>query len=199
MRKPQKCVSWPAVCYVLENKSRDFLCHSRLATGKINLFYLPYCDFQPNIPEAATFSLQCQVQSPRTNFLHKLSLQVQRSQNASETLKKLHLALTSQDTKKFGAVTHFTTAEIQYAANTMANLQHNILHDADLPVIANITNAILRSSTKEIHNDVSENKMAQGVSNASNIILDSIDNMLNKIKLNCKGKLIETLTYHTCA
>jgi hypothetical protein len=107
--------------------------------------------------------------------LHKLSSQVERNQNTANALTTLQFALTSQDTKKFGSITHLTPAEIQYAANTLAKLQHNILHDSHLPVIANITNAILR------------NNMTL-VTNASNIILDSIDHMLNKIELGSKGK-----------
>lgn len=130
--------------------------------------------------------------SLRASFLHKLSSQVERNQNATKTLNKLQFALTSQDTRKFGNVTHFTPAEIQYAATTLANLQHSILHDSDLPIIANITDAILKSSVNETDSNVDENNMAHGMTNASNIILESVDHMLNKIKLDYKGKLTET-------
>jgi hypothetical protein len=128
------------------------------------------------------------VPSPRASFLHELSLQIQRNQNTANTLTMLQFALTSQNTKKFGSITHLTPAEIQYAANTLAKLQHNILHDSDLPVIANITNAILRSSLNKTNNTIARNNMAVVVTNANNIILDSMDHILNKIELNSKGK-----------
>jgi hypothetical protein len=137
------------------------------------------------------------VPSPRASFLHKLSLQVERNQNATNTLTKLQFALTSQDTKKFGSITHLTPAEIQYAANTLASLQHNILHDSDLPIIANITSAILSSSMNKTDNTAVKNKMALAVTNASNIILDSIDHMLNKIELHYKGELTAKVR-HVC-
>ncbi|PNF25655.1 hypothetical protein B7P43_G00635 [Cryptotermes secundus] len=129
---------------------------------------------------------QCEVPSPRASFLHKLSLQVEQNQNAANALTQLQFALTSQDTKKFGSITHLTPAEIQYAANTLASLRHSILHDSDLPTIANITDAILKSSLNKTNNTIVENKMALVVTNASNIILDSIDHMLNKVELNYK-------------
>lgn len=126
--------------------------------------------------------------SPRASFLHKLSSQVERNQNTANALTTLQFALTSRDTKKFGSITHLTPAEIQYAANTLAKLQHNILLDSDLPVIANITNAILRSSLNKTNYTIVRNNMALVVTNASNIILDSIDHMLNKVELDSKGK-----------
>ncbi|XP_021939307.1 adhesion G-protein coupled receptor G2-like isoform X2 [Zootermopsis nevadensis] len=129
---------------------------------------------------------KCEVPSLRASFLHNLSLQAERNQDATKTLKKLQFALTSQDTRKFGNVTHFTPAEIQYAANTLANLKHRILYDSDLPVIANITDALLRLSVNETDINFEENNMTHKVTNASNIILDSVDHMLNKIKLNYK-------------
>lgn len=128
--------------------------------------------------------------SLRARFLHELSLQ--RNKNATESLKNLQFALTSQDTRKFGNITHFTPAEIQYAANTLENLQHSILHDSDLPIIATITDAILRASVNKRENNAVENNMAQGVINASNIILDSVDHILNNVKLDYKGKLNES-------
>lgn len=133
--------------------------------------------------------------SPRASFLHKLSLQVERNQNAANALTTLQFALTSQDTKKFGSITHLTPAEIQYAANTLASLRHNILHDSDLPTIANITDAILKSSLNKTNNTIVENKMTLVVTNASNIILDSIDHMLNKVELDYKGELTAKAKY----
>jgi len=41
--------------------------------------------------------------------------------------------------------------------------------------------------------NVVEKKMTHRVSNASNVILDSIDHMLNNVKLNYTGKLMESL------
>lgn len=125
----------------------------------------------------------------RTSVLHKLSFQ--RKDNATKTLTKLLFALTSQDT-------HFTPAEIHYTANTLANLQHNILHGSDLPIIANITDAILKTSVTTTDNNVVEKKMMDRVSNASNVILDSIDHILNNVKLNYTGKLMESLAWHVC-
>lgn len=142
--------------------------------------------------------LQCEEPTLRTSFLHKLSFEVERKENATKTLTELLFALTSQDTKMFGNVTHFTPAEIHYTANTLASLQHNILHGSDLPIIANITDAILRTSVTTTDSNVVEKKMTHGVSNASNIILDSIDHMLNNVKLNYKGKTTESLTWHVC-
>ena len=40
--------------------------------------------------------------------------------------------------------------------------------------------------------------MTHRVSNASNVILDSIDHMLNNVKLNYTGKLTESLAWHVC-
>jgi len=45
-------------------------------------------------------------------------------------------------------------------------------------------------------NNVVEKKMTHRVSNASNVILDSIDHMLNNVKLNYTGKLTESLAWH---
>jgi hypothetical protein len=111
---------------------------------------------------------------------------------------KLLFALTSQNTSMFGNIPHFTPAEIQYTANTLASLQHNILHGSDLPIIANITDAILRSSVTKPENNMVEKKMMHRVSNASNVILDSVDHMLNNVKLNNKGKRTECLAWHVC-
>jgi len=133
--------------------------------------------------------LQCEEPTRRTSVLHKLSFQ--RKENATKTLTKLLFALTSQDT-------HFTPAEIHYTANTLASLQHNILHGSDLPIIANITDAILKTSVTTTDNNVDEKKMTHRVSNASNVILDSIDHMLNNVKLNYTGKLTESLAWHVC-
>jgi hypothetical protein len=130
--------------------------------------------------------LQCEEPTRRASILHKLSFQ--RNENATKTLTKLLFALTSQDT-------YFTPAEIYYTANTLASLQHNILHGSDLPIIANITDAILKTSVITTENNVIE-KMTHRVSNASNIILDSIDHMLNNVKLNYTGKLTESLAWH---
>jgi len=47
-------------------------------------------------------------------------------------------------------------------------------------------------------NNVAEKKMTHRVSNASNVILDSIDHMLNNVKLNYTGKLTESLAWHVC-
>lgn len=49
----------------------------------------------------------------------------------------------------------------------------------------------------ETDSNVDENNLAHVVMNASNIILDAVDHMLSKIKLDRKGKLIETLACHT--
>jgi hypothetical protein len=123
---------------------------------------------------------------------------VEREENATKILTELLSALTTQDTTKFGSVTHFTPAEFQYTANTLASLQHNILHASDLPIIANITDAILRKSVTTTDNNVVEKNMTHIVYNASNVILDSIDHMLNNVKLNYKGKTTESLTWHVC-
>lgn len=133
--------------------------------------------------------MQCEEPTQRASVLHKLSFQ--RKENATKTLTKLLFALTSQDT-------HFTPAEIHYTANTLASLQHNILHGSDLPIIANITDAILKTSVTTTHSNVVEKKMTHRVSNASNVILDSIDHMLNNVKLNYTGKLAESLAWHVC-
>jgi hypothetical protein len=138
--------------------------------------------------------LQCEEPTLRASFLHNLSSQVERNGNATEILTELLSALTSQDTRKFGSVTSFTPAEIQYTANTLERLQNSTLHDSDLPIIANITDAILRKSD----NNVVDNSMTHIVSNASNVILDSIDHMLNDVKLMYKGKKTESLTWHVC-
>jgi len=42
-------------------------------------------------------------------------------------------------------------------------------------------------------NNVVEKKMMHRVSNTSNVILDSIDHMLNNVKLNYTGKLTKSL------
>jgi hypothetical protein len=139
--------------------------------------------------------LQCEEPTLRTSFLHKLSFQGEREENATKTLMKLQFALTSQDTRKVDNITHFTPAEIQYTANTLASLQHNILHGSDLPIIASITDAILRLSVTKTDDNVVEKKVTHRVSNASNVILDSIDRMLNNVKLNYKGKLTESLAW----
>jgi hypothetical protein len=133
--------------------------------------------------------LQCEEPTQQASILHKLSFQ--RKENATKTLTKLLFALSSQDT-------HFTPAEIHYTANALASLQHNILHESDLPIIANITDAILKTSVTTTDNNVVEKKMMHRVSNASNIILDSIDHMLNNVKLNYTGKLTESLAWHVC-
>lgn len=131
--------------------------------------------------------MQCEEPTRRTSILHKLLFQ--RNENATKTLTQLLSALTSQDT-------HFTPAEIHYTANTLASLQHNILHGPDLPIIANITDAILKTSVTATDNNVVEKKMMHRVSNGSNVILDSIDHMLNNVKLNYTGKLTESLAWH---
>lgn len=123
---------------------------------------------------------------------------MKRKENATKTLTELLFALTSQDTKMFGNVTHFTPAEIHYTSNTLASLQHNILHGSDLPIIANITDAILRTSVTTTDNNMVEKKMTHRVSNASNVILDSIDHMLNNLKLDYEGKKTESLTRYVC-
>ena len=133
--------------------------------------------------------MQCEEPTRRASILYKLSLQ--RKENATKTLTELLFALTSQDT-------HFTPAEIHYTANTLASLQHNILHDSDLPIIANITDAILKTSGTTTDNNVVEKKMMHRVSNASNVILDSIDHILNNVKLNHTGKLTGFLAWHVC-
>jgi len=128
--------------------------------------------------------LQCEEPTRRASVLHTLSFQ--RKDNATKTLTELLFALTSQDT-------HFTPAEIHYTANTLASLQHNILHSSDVPIIANITDTILKTSVTTTDNNVVEKKMMHRVSNTSNVILDSIDHMLNNVKLNYTGKLTKSL------
>lgn len=123
---------------------------------------------------------------------------MERKEDATKTLTKLQGVLTSQDTRMISNTTHFTPAEIHYIADTLARLQHNILHGSDLPIIANIIDATLRLSMTKTDNVVEKKMRHNRVSNASNVILDSVDHMLNNVKLNYKGKLTESSAWHVC-
>ncbi|KAJ9587642.1 hypothetical protein L9F63_018936 [Diploptera punctata] len=126
---------------------------------------------------------QCLEPSTRTDYLYNLYHKGLYNMKATETLIHLQNALVSQDIDVKNK-TRLTELEINLVAKTMENLKNAKIIDTDLPIIANITDSVMKLSASNNEIDSMKNLSQIETTNASNIFLESIDSLLIEAKLN---------------
>ena len=97
-------------------------------------------------------------------------------------LKQLQNALLTQDTI-IESKTQFAQLDILLVAKTMENAKYGEVLDTALPIIANITDMIMNLSASNNVTNLSRRISSIETTNASNVILDSLDSILNDVKL----------------
>ncbi|KAJ9574269.1 hypothetical protein L9F63_026084, partial [Diploptera punctata] len=130
----------------------------------------------------------CLEPSTRTDYLYNLYHKGLYNMKATETLIHLQNALVSQDIDVKNK-TRLTELEINLVAKTMENLKNAKIIDTDLPIIANITDSVMKLSASNNEIDSMKNLSQIETTNASNIFLESIDSLLIEAKLNITLKV----------
>ncbi|PSN50585.1 hypothetical protein C0J52_18351 [Blattella germanica] len=91
----------------------------------------------------------CVQPSATSSYLFSLSEEKRKNRNATEILEKLQYTLARQNLKDDDTVTRFAKVDIQSVARTMFSLQSDGLHDSDIPLVANITDTIMKLASAE--------------------------------------------------
>ncbi|KAJ4445448.1 hypothetical protein ANN_07254 [Periplaneta americana] len=121
--------------------------------------------------ERKDFRFQCSEPSSRTRLLYELS---EHRQSTSRTLQTLGSALA-----ECADALSCTAADVLLASRVIAGVEDGTLEKTDLPVVASVADSVMKV--------LADGRMLQSTSNASNVILESLDRLLNTVDLDFPG------------